>query len=163
MKTLFFRGGGLNTLCHARRPDATIGPMEAKHLGTRLARRWLLLTWLTAWAAFSLPWTSATTTAHWERVRAPRVRAQSRVRLHHVLNVLFYVPSSPLASTLGWPISIGVMGGAALSLTAESVQLFSENRAPDGNDIIANVGGATVGAVALALCKRRIRNPRRGP
>ena len=141
-------------------PDAIIGLLEAKRPGTRSAGRWLLLTWLAAWAAFSLPWTSVTTTAHWERVRAPRVRAQSRVRLDHVLNVLFYVPAAPLASTLGWPVSIGVAGGAALSLTAESVQLFSENRAPDGNDLIANVGGATAGAVILVLYRRHIRQNR---
>jgi len=96
-----------------------------------------------------------TSTAHWERFRPPHVRAHSRLRLDHVLNVLFYVPAAPLAAALGWPVSAGIVGAAAVSITAEGLQLFSEDRAPDGNDIVANIGGAIAGALALVVYRRR--------
>jgi VanZ family protein len=117
--------------------------------------RWLCVAWLTAWALFSLPWASATATPHWERVRPPRVRAASHIRLDHVLNVLFYVPLAPLGAGLGYPLLGSVMSGAVMSVTAETVQLFSTKRAPDGNDLIANLGGTVAGAIAVALYRRR--------
>ena len=116
---------------------------------------WLLVAWVTAWAVFSLPWTSMTSTANWERFRPPHVRAGSRLRSDHVLNFLFYVPAAPLAAALGWPVSAGVAAAAAISVTAETVQVFSHDRAPDGNDIVANIGGAIAGALAMLLYRRR--------
>jgi VanZ family protein len=117
--------------------------------------RWLLVTWLVAWAAFSVPWTSVTSTPHWDRARPPRIRSTSRLRPDHVLNVLFYLPATPLVAALGYPISAGLIAGAALSLTAEALQLFSVTRAPDGNDLIANMGGTAFGAVGVWLYRRR--------
>ena len=40
-------------------------------------------------AVFSVSWTSAAGSPHWERVRPPRVRADSRISADHLLNVLF--------------------------------------------------------------------------
>jgi VanZ family protein len=118
---------------------------------------WLMAVWIVAWAVFSLPWTSATSTAHWDRIRPPYVRAYSRIRLDHVLNVLFYLPAAPLAAALGWPLSAGVAAGAAMSAVAEGSQVFSSDRAPNGNDVIANVAGAAAGAVGMLLYRRRRR------
>jgi len=121
--------------------------------------RWLLILWLTAWALFSLPWVSFTSTPHWEHVRPPRVRMASRIRLDHVLNVAFYWPAAPLASALGYPLSAAVATGATLSVVAEGIQVFSTDRAPDGNDVIANLAGTLAGAVSV-VAYRRSRSPR---
>lgn len=117
--------------------------------------RWLCVAWLTAWALFSLPWVSLTSTPHWERFRPPRVRAASRIRPDHVLNVLFYLPVVPLGSALGYPLLGSVTTGTAMSASAEIIQLFSTQRAPDGNDLIANIGGTVAGAVGVVLYRRR--------
>ena len=111
--------------------------------------------WLCLWALFSVPWTSETATPQWERVRAPRVRTTSQLRPDHILNVLFYIPLSPLGAGLGWSLPLSVAAGGALSLTAEALQLFSTERSPDGNDIIANVAGTAIGAALVILRRRR--------
>lgn len=121
--------------------------------------RWLAGTWVFAWALFSLPWSSPSATPHWDRMRAPHVRASSQVRVHHVLNVLFYVPAAPLASFVGLPLAAGVATASALSVAAETAQVFSLDRAPDGNDLVANIGGAAIGALGLSMY-RRTRNRR---
>ena len=118
---------------------------------------WLTAVWVAVWAVFSLPWSSATSTAHWDRFRAPYVHQHSHIRLDHVLNVVFYLPAAPLAAALGWPLPAGVAAGAALSAVAEISQVFSSTRAPNGNDVIANVGGAAGGAVGVLLYRRRSR------
>ena len=117
----------------------------------------LFLVWFTAWAVFSLPWTSATSTPHWERVRRPYVHSYSRIRLDHILNLLFYVPVAPLLGALGWPISAGIGMATVMSLTAEGSQVFSEDRAPNGNDVVANIAGAAAGAIGLSFLRRRAR------
>jgi glycopeptide antibiotics resistance protein len=73
----------------------------------------------------------------------------------HVLNVLFYVPAASLVSAIGWPVSAGIVTGAAMSLIAEGVQVFSRDRSPDGNDLVANIGGAAAGAGAVSIYRRR--------
>jgi VanZ family protein len=78
------------------------------------------------------------------------------VRADHVLNVLFYVPVAPVGVRLGWSLGTLVATGATLSLTAEAMQLFSVDRSPDGNDVVANVAGTTIGAL-LVLSRRRGR------
>lgn len=118
---------------------------------------WLMAIWVLAWAAFSLPWTSATTTAQWDRFTPPYVRSYSRIKLDHILNVVFYLPVAPLGAAFGWPLSAGVTAGAAMSAAAESSQVFSSDRAPNGNDFIANVAGAAVGAAGFFLYRRRAR------
>ena len=121
--------------------------------------RWMAGIWLFVWALFSLPWSSATATPHWERMRAPHVRASSQVRVHHVLNVLFYVPAAPLGSLVGLPLAASVAAASALSVGAEAAQVFSRDRAPDGNDLVANIGGAAIGGLGL-LIYRRTRDAR---
>ena len=111
--------------------------------------------WLCLWALFSIPWTSETATPQWDRVRPPRVRTTSQIRPDHVLNVLFYIPLAPLGAGLGWSLPISVAAGGALSLTAETLQLFSTKRSPDANDIIANVAGTAIGAALVAINRRR--------
>jgi VanZ family protein len=115
--------------------------------------------WLLVWALFSLPWSSPSATPHWERMRAPHVRASSQVRVHHVLNVLFYVPAAPLGSLVGLPLAASVAAASALSVGAEAAQVYSLDRAPDGNDLVANIGGAVIGALGL-LVYRRTRHAR---
>jgi VanZ family protein len=85
------------------------------------------------------------------------VHQHSHIRLDHVLNVVFYLPAAPLAAALGWPLPAGVAAGAALSSVAEISQVFSSTRAPNGNDVIANVAGAAGGAVGVLLYRRRSR------
>jgi VanZ family protein len=83
------------------------------------------------------------------------VNRYSHLHWDHVLNVLFYAPVGPLAAALGWPMSVGVGAGVVLSFAAEASQVFSENRAPDGNDVVANIAGAVAGAVAWSMYRRR--------
>jgi VanZ family protein len=115
----------------------------------------LAMVWLASWALFSFPWTSATSTPHWDRVEGPRVRWTSRIKPDHVLNLLFYLPAAPLGSTLGWSLPIGVLAASVLSLTAEAVQVFSVDRSPDGNDLVANIAGAIIGALVMVIYRRR--------
>ena len=117
--------------------------------------RRLVVLWLAAWALFSFAWMSPTSTPQWNRVELPRVGRTSHIKPDHVLNVLFYIPVAPLASTLGWSLRTGVLAASGLSLTAEAVQVFSLDRSPDGNDFIANVAGATIGALVLLIYRRR--------
>jgi VanZ family protein len=117
--------------------------------------RWLLVVWLAAWAIFSFPWMSATSTPHWERVTPPRVRATSRIRLDHVLNLLFYVPAAPIGAALGYSLPACIVAGTTLSLTAETTQVFSLDRSPGANDVIANILGTAVGAILVLLYRRR--------
>ena len=85
------------------------------------------------------------------------MRAYSRIKLDHVLNVVFYLPVAPLAAAFGWPLSAGVAAGAAMSAAAEGSQVFSSDRAPNGNDFIANVAGAAAGAAGVWFYRRRVR------
>jgi VanZ family protein len=117
--------------------------------------RRLMILWLCLWALFSIPWTSETATPQWDRVRPPHVRQTSRLKPDHVLNVLFYVPFAPLGAALGWPLPALVAAGGALSVSAETLQLFSTERNPDGNDIIANVLGTAIGAGIVVINRRR--------
>ena len=117
--------------------------------------QWLAIVWIALWGTFSIPWTTATSTPHWERVRPPRIRAQSRVRADHVLNVLFYVPVVPIGSRLGRRVTPLVVAGVMLSVTAETMQLFSAERDPDGNDLLANTAGTIIGAAVVLLWRRR--------
>ena len=123
--------------------------------------RWPIIVWVCLWLLFSVPWTSATPVPQWEHVRPPRVRAQSRVRPDHVLNVLFYVPLVPLGARLGYSLPGLVLAGATFSVVAEALQLFSLERSPDGNDVIANIGGTALGA-GLVFITRRLRGAGRG-
>jgi VanZ family protein len=123
-------------------------------LSIRTVQR-LMVAWVVTWVAFSLPWTSVSSSPHWDRVAAPRVRATSRIRPDHILNVLFYVPVAPLGAAFGQSLRACIIAGGAFSLTAEAAQLFSSERAPDGNDVIANMAGTTMGAVAVLLYRRR--------
>jgi VanZ family protein len=114
------------------------------------------LGWCLLWALFSVPWTTATSSPQWERVRPPRIRWESRLRADHILNVAFYVPVTPIATALGARLTSAVGVGVAFSTAAETLQLFSRGRAPDGNDVIANVAGTALGA-ALVVHRRRSR------
>ena len=116
--------------------------------------RWLGGIWLVAWALFSLPWSSPSASPQWDRFRAPHVRAASHVRADHVLNVLFYVPAAPLGAVVGLSLAASVVTGSLLSVAAETAQVFSSDRAPDGNDLVANIGGAALGALGLWFFRR---------
>jgi VanZ family protein len=48
-----------------------------------------------------------------------------------------------------------VVSGFAMSLAAETAQVFSSDRNPDSNDVIANTVGSGVGAAAVWLHRRR--------
>src|SRR5688572_14976524 len=121
--------------------------------------RWLMPIWVALWVVFSIPWVSATTTPQWNRIRPPRVRAASRIRPDHMLNVLFYVPVAPIGSTLRLPLQACLLAGSAMSLTAEASQVFSFERNPDWNDVIANIAGTGVGALGVWVYRRRRRKP----
>jgi len=125
--------------------------------------RWLMVVWLGLWALFSLPWISSTSTPRWERVRPPRVRASSQVRADHVLNVVFYIPLARMASSVGWSLPICMITGVVMSATAEAAQLFSADRAPDGNHFIGNVGGTAAGVLGVVWHRRRNVRRRTSP
>lgn len=100
---------------------------------------------------------SFTSHPHWERVAPPRIRASSHLRPDNVLNLLFYVPVAPIGIGAGWSLKFCVLGGAAFSVTAEGLQIFSSERNPDGNDIVANVAGTAIGGLSMLLFRRRDR------
>jgi VanZ family protein len=112
--------------------------------------------WLILWAFYSLPFRSFTPVPQWQRVGVPHVGPLRHLKADHLLNVLFYVPLAPIAVSLGCRVGTAVAIGTGLSLTAESSQLFSRRRSPDGNDLVANVAGTLVGAV-LVWRRKRVR------
>jgi VanZ family protein len=116
--------------------------------------RVVAIVWLLLWAFYSLPFTSFTPTPQWRRVGAPHAGPLRHLKPDHVLNVLFYIPLAPIAVTVGCPLGAAVAGGTGLSLAAEASQLFSTERSPDGNDVIANVAGTLVGAAIVSARKR---------
>ena len=121
--------------------------------------RLLLAAWLALWAAFSLPWGSLTTAAHWERVRPPRVNSW-RPRAEHVLNFLFYVPLVPIGAGVGFAAAPLVGAGVAFSAAAEAIQLFSTDRFPDPKDLGLNTAGTLLGAgIVTGVRARRRRSP----
>ena len=75
-----------------------------------------------------------------------------------MLNVLFYVPAAPLGAALGYSLPACVVAGALLSITAEMTQVFSLDRSPGANDVIANILGTAAGAILVSLYRRRRPN-----
>ena len=132
-------------------------PAAMKGGATLLRMRWLAAMWIAGWVLFSMPWSAPTADPQWHRARLPRVHSYSRVRPDHVLNVLFYIPVAPIGAAVGLTVSQAVLAGALFSATAETVQLFSRTRAPDGNDLVANVGGAALGALVVVVWRRTRR------
>jgi hypothetical protein len=113
--------------------------------------------WLALWALFSLPWTGSTPTPQWHRLQPARADLD-RLPVH-LLNLAFYVPVVPLACSFGARVSGAVAIGFGFSAAAEGSQFFSEHRVPDVNDVLLNVAGTLIGAVAV---NRRVHARRRG-
>jgi glycopeptide antibiotics resistance protein len=131
-------------------------------LNTRL----LIMSWLSIWAAFGIPWASLSAHPHWEHVRwvpIPRyyrsvVELLSYNRVDDLLNIGFYIPLGILCVVQGSRLTGAIGAGVVLSLITESSQLFSTHREASSIDLLTNVTGTIVGAIAGASVLRRLTN-----
>jgi VanZ family protein len=110
--------------------------------------------WLLGWAMFSVPWSSFTAEPQVEHVDRELFRVARR---DNVRNFLYYVPAGVIGVGLGLGAAGTVVGAAALSAAAETLQLFSTGRVPSITDLTLNIAGAAVG-VGLALVVRARRS-----
>jgi glycopeptide antibiotics resistance protein len=124
------------------------------------------MAWLSIWATFGIPWASLSAHPHWEHVRwvlIPRydrsvVELLSYNRVDDLLNIGFYVPLGILCVVQGWRLTGAIGAGVILSLITESSQLFSTHREASSVDLLTNVTGTIVGAIAGAYVLRRLAN-----
>ena len=105
--------------------------------------------------AIVVPWSSLQDHPHWARIGwIPFVSPPIR-RFDVVANVLLF---APLGIGAAWRFERGVAAAAALALAisvlAETVQIYSHSRFPSATDVVCNVMGATAAAV---IVRRRMR------
>jgi VanZ family protein len=135
----------------------------------------LLVGWLVIWAVCGLPWTTFTAHPNWARVRwmpLPRYYASfvellSYNRVDDLLNLGFYVPFGILGVARGWRLTRAIGSGVILSLITESAQLFATDREASSVDLVTNVTGTIVGAIAGVyllgwLANRSVRDAEMG-
>ena len=117
----------------------------------RLWGWWVLVIWLVC-----LPWPGMTPYAGRDVQLVPFAGAADRPR-DVIANVVLFVPFGYLFAAAhprrGYPTLL--VAAAAVSLTAEALQLFSPARFPSATDIFVNTGGALVGGVWRRRSRRR--------
>lgn len=105
-----------------------------------------------------LPWHDLQDHAHWGKVQwIPFVSPPIKM-IDIVGNVLLYMPFGYFGGTTAgrrWSPWMVLACAAALSLSTESVQLFSHRRYPSTTDVLCNVTGCLAGlCVALPAARR---------
>jgi VanZ family protein len=124
------------------------------------------MAWLSIWATFGIPWTTFSAHPHWERVRwvpipiyyRSVVELLSYNRVDDLLNIGFYIPLGILCVVQGWRLTGAIGAGVILSLVTESTQLFSIDREASSVDLLTNVTGTIVGAIAGVYVLRWLAN-----
>lgn len=102
---------------------------------------WVIVIWLVC-----LPWPGMAPQADSDVQLVPFTGAADRPR-DVIANVLLFLPFGYLFAAShprrGWLLLLGT--AAAISLTAESLQLLSPARYPSATDVVVNTGGAFLG------------------
>jgi len=116
------------------------------HLESSRSRR-LLAVWLVAALALTLfpfaPWSAEPQATDW-----------GGSPFDMWANVLFFVPMGVLASYAGWRKRRIVLAAALLTLCIETAQMWLPQRTPSFLDLIANTGGAAIGALLAPRLRR---------
>ena len=115
-------------------------------------------------AAAVIPWNDFQGHTHWQKVGwIPFVSPPVRVR-DIVANTLLFMPLGAAVvlnrgrAALRASLVIAALAGAALSLSAEFLQLYSHTRFPAATDVVCNTAGAALGAF-IARGARGARPP----
>ena len=119
----------------------------------RFWRAWVLLIFIG-----SGPWYGVLTRPQWDRVTwVPFTSAADKIS-DQLVNTLMFVP-------LGWTFKsrrrgfagtlIVLATAAAVSVSAESMQLFCKDRDPSATDVVMNICGTLIGAAGASLWRRR--------
>jgi glycopeptide antibiotics resistance protein len=101
--------------------------------------------------AVTFPWGDLLGHTHWMRVRWIPFFSRPARAFDLVGNVLLCVPIG-VGTALLWPARARRRAATlalALALTSEIAQLFSHYRFPSTTDLVCNVAGAVLGAVAV--------------
>lgn len=121
--------------------------------------------WGLAVVVVSLPWIGFTAEPQWDRLHLlPFTDPQDTPR-DVLINILLFVPFgfwfvAGHGSRQG--LARAALAAAAVSLIAETPQLFSTQRNPSATDVVSSIAGAAVG-VALRHATARLASPRRTP
>jgi glycopeptide antibiotics resistance protein len=109
------------------------------------------------WPAGEMPSSSVSLLYEWsQRLGAPAQLTEERIEF--VCNVLLFVPMSLLGSLLKpqWTWSAWVVVGYCATFTIELVQAFLlPGRSATMQDVVANTGGALIGAVIAGGIRHR--------
>jgi glycopeptide antibiotics resistance protein len=118
----------------------------------RLPPSWVL--WIPVVWLVSFPWSAmpadpaASGGAHWIPFTDPADKPRD-----FILNTLLFVPFgySFARWRRAWPLLATVAAAAAVSLSAEALQILGTNRYPSGTDVVAAMTGALAGGLAVRL------------
>ena len=113
--------------------------------------------WFVMWVIFGLPWTSFSSTPHWDRAQWNPFPLWDHPR-DDLLNFLFYAPLGAIGVDAGWRVNAVLRAAAVLSATTEIAQVFSVDRSPETTDIVMNVAGAAVGSLFWLVARSRARS-----
>ena len=102
---------------------------------------WIPVVWLV-----SLPF-GFTTEPQWDRLHLLPFRDPANKLFDLVINLLLFVPFGYSFARRGGSMLVLVVAAAAVSVSAEILQLFSTVRYPSGTDVFYAVVGAMVGAL----------------
>ena len=107
-------------------------------------------------AAIIVPWGDLQDHSHWAKIGwIPFVSGPLR-RRDILANVLLFMPLGAGAA-LGFRGGVAAVAGLALtlSLTGETIQVYTHSRFPSATDVVCNVAGAVLGALAVRRLLRR--------
>ena len=109
--------------------------------------------WIVVVLAISFPWYGLVSSPQWNRVHPiPFTDPADRPR-DFLANIMLFVPFG-YSYGRRKPVWEAVAVAAAVSITAETTQLFSTTRFPSATDITAALVGAALGAIASSLMAR---------
>ena len=107
--------------------------------------------WSAVIVAATVPWTDFVGHTHWQKVQWIPFRSPPIKLIDVVVNVLLYLPfgyqlvrAFPSRARVGHAASLA----AAISLMMEWSQLYSHSRFPSVQDVVCNILGSAVGAIA---------------
>ena len=106
--------------------------------------------------AIIVPWGDLQDHSHWSNIGwIPFVSPPIR-RRDIVANVLLFMPLG-VGAALGFRRGLAVAGGLALalSMTGETIQVYTHSRFPSATDVVCNVAGAVAGALVVRRLLRR--------
>ena len=108
-----------------------------------------------------VPWQRFDPSPYWERIRWIPLVSPPVVPRDLIGNVALYMPLGHAVARLAGVrqgVMMAVLAAATLACVTETLQLFSRSRYPSTTDILSNVTGAWLGALAARALARRARH-----